>query len=99
MTTTSQTSADTDAVSQNTANPLERPCLAPVLIAEQQVVLSTAAATLLRPATTHHRWTGTKFFAAIRHIHIALPEPRPIYSQREASYFDAARMSRLLDHL
>jgi hypothetical protein len=77
----------------------ERRDTTPVLITEQEVVFSTAAATLLPPATAHRRWQGAKLIAAIGHIHIRLPEPRPIYPRREASYFDAARMSRQMGHL
>ncbi|KZS81612.1 hypothetical protein [Mycobacterium persicum] len=69
-----------------------------VLITEQQVLFSSAAA-IAAPATTHHRGLGTTLMAAIGHIHIRLPEPRPIYPRRETSYFEAARMSREMDHL
>jgi hypothetical protein len=100
MTTTSQTSAEADVVSRDTATTLEPvSSSAPVLISEQEVVFNTAAAALVRPAPTHRHWPGTTLFAAVRRIHIALPEPRPIYPRREASYFDSARMSRLMDHL
>jgi hypothetical protein len=71
----------------------------PVLISEQHVVFTTAAAVLVPPATTHRHWPGATLFAAVRRIHIALPEPRPIYPRREAGYFEAARMSRQIDHL
>jgi|HubBroStandDraft_3_1064219.scaffolds.fasta_scaffold03953_8 hypothetical protein len=71
----------------------------PVLITEQEVVFSTAAATLLPAATAHRRWPGTTLIAAIGHVHIRLHEPRPIYPRREASYFEAARMSRQMGHL
>ncbi len=71
----------------------------PVLITEQEVLFKTAAAVSVTPATTHHHWPGAALMTAIGHIHIRLPEPRPIYSRREASYFEAARMSRLMEHL
>jgi hypothetical protein len=71
----------------------------PALISEQEVVFSTAAAALPTPATTHRRWRATRLIAAISHIHIGLPEPRPLYPRREASYFEGARMSRQMDHL
>jgi hypothetical protein len=74
----------------------------PVLISEQEVVLSTAAAaaaTLTPPATTRRHWRGTTLIAAIGRIHIGLPEPRPCYPRRDASYFEEARMSRHMDHL
>ena len=72
----------------------------PLLISEQEVVFSTAAAAVVvPPATTHRHWRATPLIAAIGHIHIRLPEPRPHYSLREASYFEGARMSRQMDHL
>lgn len=99
MTTTSQTSAATDVVSLDNVTTLEPASPAPVLITEQQVVFTTAAAALVRPTTTQRRWPGTTLFAAARRIHIRLPERRPVYPRREASYFQSARMSRLMDHL
>lgn len=70
-----------------------------VLISEQQVMLSTAVATSAAPATVRRHLPGAKLLVAVRRIHIALPEPRPNYPRREASYFEAARMSRHMDHL
>lgn len=99
MTTTSQTSAETDVVSLDIATTLEPVSSAPVLITEQEVVFTTAVAALVPPATTHRHWPGIRLFAAISHIHVALPEPRPIYSRHDASYFESARMSRLMDRL
>jgi hypothetical protein len=77
----------------------ERRASTPVLITEQAVVFSTAAAAPLSPATAHRRWRGTTLIAAIGHIHIRPPEPRPIYPRHEASYFEGGRMSRLMEHL
>lgn len=71
----------------------------PVLISEQEVVFNTAAAALVPPATTHRHWPGGRLIAAVGRIHIALPEPRPHYPRRDASYFEGARMSRQMDHL
>lgn len=71
----------------------------PVLIREQEVVFGTAATALLPPATTQSHWRATRLIAAIGHIHIGLPGPRPLYPHREASYFESARMSRQMDHL
>jgi hypothetical protein len=71
----------------------------PVHISEQEVVFSTAAAALLAPATTDRQWRATRLIAAISHLHMRLPEPRPLYPRREASYFEGARMSRQMDHL
>ncbi len=99
MTTTSQTSAKTDVVSVDTTTTLEPVSPSPVLITEQEVVFTTAAAALAPSGAVHRHRPGTRGFAAIRHIHIALPEPRPIYARREVSYFESARMSRLMDHL
>jgi hypothetical protein len=69
-----------------------------VLVTEQEVAFATAAAIFVPPATTRRR-LGVRLVAAIGHIHIALPEPRPVYPRRERSYFEAARMSREIDHL
>jgi hypothetical protein len=69
-----------------------------VLVTEQEVVFSTAAATSVPAMTRHHR-LATTLTAAISRIHIALPEPRPHYPRRELNYFEATRMSREMDHL
>jgi hypothetical protein len=74
-----------------------QPSQPPVLVTEREVKLSTAAATSLPPATTHHRVRAT-LIGAIGRIHIGLPEPRPNYPRRERSYLEAARMSREMDH-
>jgi len=71
----------------------------PVLITEREVVFTTAATALRPHATTHRHWRATRLVAAIGHIHIGLPGPRPLYPRREASYFESARMSRQMDHL
>jgi hypothetical protein len=71
----------------------------PALISEQEVVFSSAAVALPTHATTHRQWRATRLTAAISHIHLGLPEPRPLYPRREASYFEGARMSRQMDHL
>ena len=68
-----------------------------VLVTEKEVVFSTAAA-LSVPATTRHHRLATTLIAAISRIHIALPEPRPHYPRRR-DYFEAAEMSREMDHL
>jgi len=75
------------------------PASAPVLITEQEVLFKTAAALSVLPPTTHRHWPGAAVITAIGHTHIRLPEPRPIYPRREASYFEAGRMSRLMEHL
>jgi hypothetical protein len=100
MTITPETSAETrDVVSRDTEMTLERRRPTPVLISEQEVVLSTAAAAFVPRATTRRHWPVTTLIAAIGRIHIVLPEPRPCYPRREASYFEGARMSRQMDHL
>jgi len=71
----------------------------PVLVSEQEVAFSTAAAISLPPPTTRRRRLGTMLIAAIGHIHIALPAPRPHYPRRDPNDFEAARMSRELHHL
>lgn len=67
-----------------------------VLITEQDVVLSTAAARAAAPVG-HRR--GTRIMAAIGHFRIRLPEPRTVYPRRESYYFEATRMARMMDHL
>ena len=69
----------------------------PVLVTEQEVAFSTAAA-ISAPATVRSRRLGATLTAAIGRI-LTLPEPRPHYPRREPSYFEAARMSRQMDHL
>jgi hypothetical protein len=69
-----------------------------VLVTEQEVAFATAAA-ISAPATPRPRRLGATLTAAIGRIHIALPEPRPHYQRREPKYFEAARMSREMDHL
>jgi hypothetical protein len=75
------------------------PASAPVLVTEQEVLFKSAAALSVPPEATHRHWPGAAVITAIGHIHIRLPEPRPIYPRREASYFEAGRMSRLMEHL
>ena len=70
----------------------------PVLITEQEVLFKSVADVSVPPATTHRHWPAASI-AAIRRIRIRLPEPRPIYPRREASYSDSARMSRMMEHL
>ena len=100
MTTTPETSTETrDVVSRDTETTLERSRPAPVLISEQEVLLSTAAARFVAPAMITRHWRGAALIEAIGRIHIGLPEPRPCYPRRTASYFEGARMSREMDHL
>ena len=68
----------------------------PVLVTEQEVAFSTAAA-ISAPATPRRR-PGATLTAAIGRI-LTLLEPQPHYPRREPNYFEAARMSREMDHL
>jgi hypothetical protein len=77
----------------------KRPTATPVLLTEWHVEESPAAATVRPPTTAHRHWRGTAVITAIGHVRIRLPEPRPIYPRRRASYFDDAQMSREMDHL
>jgi hypothetical protein len=70
-----------------------------VLVTENEVLLSTAAAISVPRATARHRRLGETLIAAIGHIHNQLPEPRPRYPRRDPNYFEAARMSRAMDRL
>jgi hypothetical protein len=65
---------------------------APVLITENQVAFSTAAATPV--SSTRRRWLGR-----FGRILTALTRPRPLYPHRELAYFEAGRMSRAMDRL
>lgn len=69
---------------------------APVLISEQQVAFSTAAA---RYRPIHRRWRIITLFAALDHIRSSLLEPRPHCPRHEPAYLEAARMSREMDRL
>ena len=70
---------------------------APVLLTENQVAFSTAAAT---PApTTRRRWLGTTPMGGVSRILTALTQLRPLYPHRELAYLEAARMSRAMDRL
>jgi hypothetical protein len=75
-----------------------RCCPTTVLVTEQEVAFSTAAAISVPPATTRRRWPGPTLTAAIGRI-LTLPEPRLRYPRRDPSYFETARMSRAMEHL
>jgi hypothetical protein len=70
---------------------------APVLITENQVAFSTAAAAPI--GSTRHRWLDTILMGGLGRIRTALTQPRPVYPRRELAYFEAARMSRAMDRL
>ena len=67
---------------------------APILITENQVAFSTAAA---RPVTSpRRRWLGAALMGGLGRILIAPTQPLP---RRPVAYFEAARMSRAMDRL
>ena len=70
---------------------------APVLITENQVAFSTAAAAPV--ASIRRRWLGTTLLGGLGRILTALTHPRPLYPHRELAYLEAARMSRAMDRL
>jgi hypothetical protein len=70
---------------------------APVLITENQVAFSTAAAAPV--ASIRRRWLGTTLLGGLRRILAALTHPRPLYPHRELAYLEAGRMSRAMDRL
>jgi hypothetical protein len=69
----------------------------PVLITENQVGFSTAAAAPV--GSTRRRWLDTALMGGLDRILTALTQPRPLYRRREPAYFEAARMSRAMDRL
>jgi hypothetical protein len=69
----------------------------PVLITENQVAFSTAAAAPV--GSTRRRWLDTTLKGGLGRILSALTQPRPHYPRRELAYFEAARMSRAMDRL
>jgi hypothetical protein len=70
---------------------------APVLMTENRVAFSTAAAA---PApTTPRRWLDTTLMGGLGRILTALTQPRPLYPHRELAYLEAGRMSRAMDRL
>jgi hypothetical protein len=70
---------------------------APVLITEQEVVFSSAAAQA--PSRARRRWLHRTWIAAIGRILTPLPEPKSHSLRREPAYFEAARMSREMSRL
>jgi hypothetical protein len=70
---------------------------APVLITENQVAFSTAAAAPV--ASIRRRWPGTTLMGGLGRILTALTQPRPLYPHRELAYLEAGRMSRAMDRL
>jgi len=66
-----------------------------VLVTEQEVLFSTAAA-LAAPAASHRYRLRTTMAAAISQVHFALPAPRP---RLEPFYIETARLRRELERL
>jgi hypothetical protein len=87
--------------SDTESGPLTAACTlrkhAPVLITENQVAFSTAAAAPV--GSTRRRWLDTTLTGGLVRILTALTQPRPHYPRRELAYFEAARMSRAMDRL
>jgi len=69
----------------------------PVLITENQVGFSTAAAAPV--GSTRRRWLDTTLIDGLGRIHTALKQSRPHHPCRELAYFEASRMSRAMDGL
>ena len=67
----------------------------PVLITENQVAFSTAAAAPV--AAIRRRWLDTTLLGGLGHILAALTQPRPHQPRRQLAYFETARMSRTMD--
>jgi hypothetical protein len=70
---------------------------APVLITENQVAFSTAAAAPV--ASIRRRRLSTTLMGGLDRIFTALAPPRPLYPRRVPAYLEAARMSRAMDRL
>ena len=85
--------SDTESGPSTAASTLRKH--APVLITENQVAFSTAAAT---PDTSIPRlWLGTTLLGGLGRILTALTQPRQ--KRRGLAYLEAARMSRAMDRL
>jgi|HubBroStandDraft_3_1064219.scaffolds.fasta_scaffold2499363_1 hypothetical protein len=70
---------------------------APVLITEQQLALSTAAAVSAR--SPRRRWLYATLVARLGRSRTALMQPRPHGPRLEPAYFESARMSRAMERL
>jgi hypothetical protein len=68
-----------------------------VFVSTQEVIFNTAVA--VPAATAHHHSVVSALLGTISHFHVKLAEAQPIYPRRGANYFEAARMSRLIEHL
>ncbi len=95
VTTAPLATSDTESVPPTAACTLRTH--APVLVTENQVAFSTAAAAPV--GSTRRPWLYTTLMAGLGRIRTALTSPRPRQPHRELAYFEAARMSRAMDRL
>jgi len=93
VTPTPPTTSDTESGRPTAACTLRTS--APVLITENQVAFSTAAAAPV--ASIRRRWLGTTLLGGLGRILTALTQPRQ--KRRGLAYLEAARMSRAMDRL
>jgi hypothetical protein len=93
VTPTPPTNSDTESGRPTAACTLRKH--APVLITENQVAFSTAAATPV--ASIRRRWLGTTLLGGLGRILTALTQPRQ--KRRGLAYLEAGRMSRAMDRL
>jgi hypothetical protein len=70
---------------------------APLLVSENQLALSAAAAAPV--GSGHRRWLDTTLMGGLGRILAALTRPRPLHPRRELGYLEGARMSRAMDRL
>jgi hypothetical protein len=87
--------SDTESRPSTAASTLRKH--APVLITENQVAFSTAAAAPV--PSTRRRRLDTTLMGGLGRILTALTQPRPHYPPRAPAYFETARMSRAMDRL
>jgi hypothetical protein len=95
VTPTPHANSDTESGRPTAACTLRRH--APVLITENQVAFSTAAAAPV--ASIRRRWLGATLLGGLGRILTALTQPRPLYPHRDLTYLEAGRMSRAMDRL
>ena len=95
VTTAPRATSDTESVPPTAA--CVRRTHAPVLVTENQVAFSTAAAAPV--GSTGRRWLDTTLMGGLGRIRTAPTQPRPSQPHRELAYFEAARMSRAMDRL
>jgi hypothetical protein len=89
--------ATSDTESDPAAAACTLPMLGPVLVTENQVAFSTAAAAPV--GSTRLRWLDTTLVGGLGRILTMLTQPRPLYPRRDPAYCETARMSRAMDRL